>query len=126
MNTLLFWFLFIAFISLVIVDAFLTYIGIKRGHQERMDGTKKLIEKYGLKKGLEVKTLLLVAIGIFFLIVFFTMESIIPNIQLAIIVILAVIVILFSGIAIQNIVQLLKYRNKQMRALRNSQNIETN
>jgi hypothetical protein len=101
--------LFIAFISLVIADHFLTYEGvIRRGLPERMPFTKQLMEKYGKEKGLKVSSLIRVGIGIFILIFFSAMEYFIPEIHLSGIIIFKILAVLLLIVVILDVVQLLK------------------
>ena len=101
--------LFIAFISLVIADHFLTYEGvIRRGLPERMPFTKQLMEKYGKEKGLKLRTLISVGIGTFCLIFLFVMEYFIPEIHLAGIIIFVILAVLLLTVVIIDVVKLLK------------------
>jgi hypothetical protein len=101
--------LFIVFISLVIADGFLTYVGVRRGHIERMSGTKQFIKKYGLGKAIVGTRLILVSLGT----VFFLMDLIMPETHLLDTVILGILIIFLSYVVIQNCVQLLKGRIRE-------------
>jgi 4-hydroxybenzoate polyprenyltransferase len=56
--------LFIAVISLNMIDAVMTRTALRRGHQERMRFTKKLIKELGLDKAMVLKSLVPVTLVI--------------------------------------------------------------
>jgi hypothetical protein len=95
--------LFIAYISLVILDHFLTIIGIRRGFSERMRGTKALIEKHGLEKGMKIRTAIEIGIGTIILMLYFILDFFIPNIHISIDIVYLLLVIAFSIITINNV-----------------------
>jgi hypothetical protein len=101
--------LFIAFISLVIADYFLTNEGvIKRGYPERTPFRKEIMTKYGNEKGNVLSSLISAGIGIFILIFFSTMEYFISELHLAGIIVFMILTGLLLAVVIINAVQLLK------------------
>lgn len=103
-GNLLLFALIIASLSLNVVDALLTRIGLRSGYRERNPFMRNLIEKIGLDKAMIVKSLLVVPL----LVVFVISGWYIPIIDVAAIVSLIIVVIFYSFLVFHDYVTLRK------------------
>jgi len=107
MSNWLLLFLGVTLILLNIIDAALTRIGLRKGHQEKIWGTKALIRDYGLDRAMLVKVSVLTLVAIFAIILGWYNEII----GLIISITFIVLVIAYSCIVAHNCVVLWKNRH---------------